>query len=495
MKIWTKSLIATLFMALIIGLAKVIFNAPPPAEMLFNFVGQLLGVPWIFNVIHNLPWGLDHYAKYVLYATTVLMFLGFWFVIGLLYPKFSRFPYWGKNLLLVAAYVLSVALVLFPIQGLGVFGLSDNNFLYPPLKAHLWAFLFALSFVLPLYFLSKSEAQPAATDKQRRESLRIIMAGAGFLAAGSLIGKIIIGTLARAQDLLLRLNGISTEVTPTEDHYVVSKNVFNPTVVEKDWSLKITGLVANPLTFTLTDLKNLPSVTRTSTLTCISNLVGGDLIGNSEWTGVKLKDILEIAGVKEGANELILKGADNYSDSFSLDDALRDSTIIAYFQNGEPLTVDHGFPARILVPGIYGMKNVKWVLEIELSDQDFQGYWQTRGWSDSAVNQIMSRIDTTEAVRLEDGRVAIGGIAFAGLKGISKVEVSLDGETWQEAQVKPPLNDISWNLWSFAWQAETGKYEVMVRATDGTGQLQIVEKNPPLPNGSTGYHLKKVKVI
>jgi DMSO/TMAO reductase YedYZ molybdopterin-dependent catalytic subunit len=141
------------------------------------------------------------------------------------------------------------------------------------------------------------------------------------------------------------------------------------------------------------------------------------------------------------------------------------------------------------------MKNVKWVAEIELSDQEYQGYWQTRGWSDSAEVQTLSRIDTKEATKLEDGSYAIGGIAFAGIRGISKVEVSLDdGLTWNEADLKPAMNELSWNLWTYQWQANPGEYPALVRATDGMGTLQDPEVRRPLPHGATGYHKVAIRV-
>ena len=141
------------------------------------------------------------------------------------------------------------------------------------------------------------------------------------------------------------------------------------------------------------------------------------------------------------------------------------------------------------------MKNVKWVTEIELVSEDFQGYWQTRGWSDTAIVRTMSRIDTPTGVPLDDGTVAVGGVAFAGLRGVQGVEVSVDGgDTWQEAQVAPAVNELTWNLWGFSWDAEPGTYEVLVRAIDGTGEVQTAERERPLPDGATGYHTVTVRV-
>ena len=493
-----SSLIATALLAGVMGLARWLFSAPPPPEMLFNVTSQFLGVPWVFNLIHSLPNGLDQYAKYVLFGITIFAFLGIWFALGTGYPRLSaRIGRWTSDLFYTLLMLLSVGLVLMPLQSLGAFGLSQNNFQYPPLSTHLWAIIFGIVFALSLHFLYTR--QPRTFSAERRESLRVVGGGIATVGLATTLGQLILQGIAWAQEtaaaLIERIQGVVPEVTPTPEHYVISKNVFNPSVEEAQWELRITGMVDNELTLTLSDLKALPSVERTSTLTCISNQVGGDLIGNSLWTGVHLNDLLETAGVQEGATELVLRAADNYSDSFPLEAALRDGTIVAYFQNGEPLTRDHGFPARVLVPGIYGMKNLKWVTEISLTNEDYQGYWQTRGWSDSAIVQTMSRIDTAEATPLEDGSYAIGGVAFAGLRGISEVEVSTDGgESWQMAQVKPALNDLSWNLWGFSWDAEPGTYDVLVRATDGTGEQQTAERNRPLPDGATGYHQLSVTV-
>jgi DMSO/TMAO reductase YedYZ molybdopterin-dependent catalytic subunit len=308
-------------------------------------------------------------------------------------------------------------------------------------------------------------------------------------------GRWLVARAQQAAGVFARLIGISPRTTPTEEHYVVSKNLFDPSVDEAGWRLRISGLVERPLELGLDDLRAMPSVTRPSTLICVSNPVGGELIGTSEWTGVRLADLLEAAGPRAEARELVLRAADNYTDSFPLDAALREGTIVAYLQNGEPLGSRHGSPARVLVPGIYGMKNVKWVEEIELAEDDYQGYWQTRGWSDEAVVKTMSRIDTDVAVRLDDGRVAVGGVAFAGLRGIRAVEVSLDGgERWLPAEVEPAPNGLSWVRWAAVVEVDEGRFEVRVRATDGEGTVQTAEPSRPLPDGADGHHQRTVRV-
>ncbi|MEK7848898.1 MAG: molybdopterin-dependent oxidoreductase, partial [Chloroflexota bacterium] len=189
-------------------------------------------------------------------------------------------------------------------------------------------------------------------------------------------------------------------------------------------------------------------------------------------------------------------GEDDYSDSFPLEKALEPGTLLAHRMNGEPLTPPHGFPLRALVPGIYGMKNVKWLREIEVVDYDFQGFWQERGWSDQAVIKTISRLDLPGGGDYRAGEVAtIGGVAFAGGRGISRVEVSTDdGRTWKPAQVRPALSPYTWVLWLQQWSPAPGHYEILVRAADGLGQLQDAEEREPLPDGASGYHRIVVRV-
>ncbi len=489
---------ASLLLGAAMLLAKLLAAAPLPVEMLFNITGRLLGVPWVFNLVHRLPWSLDGYAKYALFVVTIVVFLAAFGILGVTFGATARrLGRWPAACLYALSLPFLVGLVLLPLQGLGLLGLG-RNFQYPPVPSHLWALAFGAVYGVALAMLSRGRT----VDPARRATLEWVgKAGLVVLGAG-LFGRLLAGAAAWAQiasealtSFLAQLRGLSPEITSTKDHYVVSKNIFNPSVTERGWKLALMGMVDQPLALGLDDLKALPSVERSSTLTCISNRIGGDLIGNSVWTGVRLRDLLEMAGVGPGANEVILWGADNYSDSFPLAEALRDGAIVAYLQNGEPLTRDHGFPARVLVPGIYGMKNVKWVQQIELADRDYQGYWQTRGWSDVAIVQTMSRIDTRQATRLDDATVGIGGIAYAGLRGIQRVEVSVDGgTTWQEAVVKPAVNELSWNLWGFHWEAEPGTYTVLVRATDGTGTVQTATRTEPLPDGATGYHIVQVVI-
>jgi hypothetical protein len=221
--------------------------------------------------------------------------------------------------------------------------------------------------------------------------------------------------------------------------------------------------------------------------------VGGDLIGTTLWKGVRLADILKQAGLRTGVVDILLRASDDYTDSISLERAMADGTLLVYAMNGEQLTPEHGFPLRLLVPGIYGMKNVKWITQIEAVDFDFRGYWQRRGWDDRAEYKTMSRIDSpAHTVR---GEATIAGIAFAGDRGITKVEVSTDGgRSWEPADIKQALSINTWVLWRKQWTpAQAGKHLLIVRATDGRGVVQTSQLAPPAPSGSSGHHAVNVR--
>ena len=292
-----------------------------------------------------------------------------------------------------------------------------------------------------------------------------------------------------------------SEVTSNDRFYVVSKNIYSPLmdpsrladpVLEAgDWTLEIKGLVERPMTLSYEDLRALPAVEQYYTLCCISNEIGGTLIGNALWKGVPLKTVLDIAGVKPGVRKVVLRCADKYFESITWEKASSDSNLIAWEMNGETLPIEHGFPARLLIPNLYGIKNVKWLTEIEPIDHDFQGYWQLRGWSEEAVIQTMSRIAVPNRFsETEVGDTGAGGIAFAGGRGIARVEISSDeGKTWTPATVKRALSLYTWVLWTADWTAPSaGTHQLRVRATDGTGEIQTAEISIPLPDGATGHH-------
>ncbi|WP_165423454.1 molybdopterin-dependent oxidoreductase [Ktedonosporobacter rubrisoli] len=292
---------------------------------------------------------------------------------------------------------------------------------------------------------------------------------------------------------------LSPEVTSNEQYYVVSKNLLSdPVVNASGWQLKVYGQVERPYSLTYAELKALPMKQQYESMMCISNEVGGPYMSNALWEGVPLADLLKQAGsIEPGATKVVLHATDDYSDSIHLAKALEPTTLVALHMNGVNLPTGHGYPARLLVPGIYGMKHVKWITGIEVVKENYQGFWQMRGWSDDAPIRLTSRIDTplSSAKLAANKPTYIAGVAFSGNKEISEVDVSLDGgQNWQRAVLKRPLSALTWVLWELPWQPHAGSYTVMVRAIDMEGNVQDPSEQPPAPIGSSGYHTISVTV-
>ncbi|HEV2583940.1 MAG TPA: molybdopterin-dependent oxidoreductase, partial [Ktedonobacteraceae bacterium] len=286
---------------------------------------------------------------------------------------------------------------------------------------------------------------------------------------------------------------LSSEITSNDQFYVVSKNLYaDPVVDGTKWQLTVNGEVERPFTLNYNELMAMPLQAQSEALMCISNDVGGPYMSNALWEGIPLATFLQRAGVKTGATKVVFHADDDYTDSIHLSKALEPTTLLAVRMNGVTLPQEHGFPVRMLVPGIYGMKHCKWLTRIEIVNYDFLGYWQQRGWDDAAPVRLTSRIDTPmDGSTISVNRTAyIAGVAFSGNKGISEVDVSLDsGQTWQRAILMQPSSDLTWVIWEYAWRPTTGNnYIITVRAIDLEGNVQDPREAPPLPIGSSGYH-------
>lgn len=294
------------------------------------------------------------------------------------------------------------------------------------------------------------------------------------------------------------IEGMPHELTPTDAFYVVSKNFIDPRVDSSGWSLEIGGLVERPLSLSYTDMLLPESREFVATLECISNEVGGPYIGNAVWEGFPLSALLDRAGLRPGIVDLEIHAADGYIESLPIEKSM-DDVMVVHSMNREPLTYAHGYPVRLIVPGRYGKKNVKWVTALNAVPEDIKGYWQIRGWSDTAFILTMSRIDLPENGRkvTVGSSLHAGGVAFGGDRGISKVEVSFDrGESWVAARLSGALSENAWRLWRADYVAdEPGIRRIIVRATDGTGELQERAFVEPLPEGSTGWHERWFEVI
>jgi DMSO/TMAO reductase YedYZ molybdopterin-dependent catalytic subunit len=287
-------------------------------------------------------------------------------------------------------------------------------------------------------------------------------------------------------------------VTTNRDFYRIDTALAVPEVDPATWRLKIHGRVRSPFTVSYADLLAMPMIERYITLACVSNDVGGGLIGNARWLGVPVKGLLERAGPLPGADQVVGRSVDGFTVGTPTEVLMdgRDA-LVAVGMNGEPLPIEHGFPVRLVVPGLYGyVSATKWLTELELTSfHDFSAYWVPRGWAAQAPIKTESRIDTPrDGSRPKGGQMTMAGVAWAQHRGVSKVEVRVDDGPWQPATLGPVPSVDTWRQWSFAWTASKGKHRLMVRATDNSGALQIQDQAPPAPDGATGWHSIEVEV-
>jgi DMSO/TMAO reductase YedYZ molybdopterin-dependent catalytic subunit len=370
----------------------------------------------------------------------------------------------------------------------------------------------AISYLAPAAMARDAEAAPS-----RR---RVLLGGAALAAvaalgglplsrtlavAGSRLGNlpstarhlIQSVTLAPADPDIDALAGITPRVTANEDHYTVDTTLVKPRVDIATWRLNVSGAVEAPFSLTYDELLDLDAIEQVHTLECISNPTGGDLISTAVWTGTRMRDLLQRARPTAKAYDVVLTSVDGYTDSFPIAKAMEPETLLVYLMNGKTLPQDHGFPVRVLVPNIYGMKNVKWLQSIEVATYDVFGYWQEQGWSDGAIVNTGTRIDVPpRTIRWNGGEVTIAGIAFAGARGISKVELSFDnGRTWRAAKLEAPAGPLTWRRWSAQWTPpNVGTHTLQARSTDGRGDTETPVSRQPFPNGASGYDVLQVNV-
>jgi DMSO/TMAO reductase YedYZ molybdopterin-dependent catalytic subunit len=365
---------------------------------------------------------------------------------------------------------------------------------------------------------SSSRAPAPATDPARRSFIiRTGAVGLAALVAGvtgrSLIDRSrtapaeagslppagdVVPPLAAGTDLAPTTPGLTPIVVPAQDFYRIDTALLIPSVDASTWSLRIHGLVERETTLTWDELLALPQFEQYVTIACVSNEVGGNLVGNAKWQGVRLRDVLDIAGVSASATQLVGRSVDGFTAGMPtawVMDPDREP-MIAIGMNDAPLPPLHGYPARLIVPGLYGyVSATKWLAELELTTLEaFDGYWVPLGWAKEAPILTQSRIDTPRGgSSVGAGRVPIAGIAWAPDRGISKVEVAVDGN-WSEAHLSTPISDTTWVQWVVPWDATAGQHSISVRATDGTGALQDEIPSRPAPDGARGWHTIDVGV-
>jgi DMSO/TMAO reductase YedYZ molybdopterin-dependent catalytic subunit len=358
-------------------------------------------------------------------------------------------------------------------------------------------------------------AREAARIDRRRFLIRLGGATAVITVVGAVVGALVVGrrkrevvegelwsanhALPNAAAEVKPAPGTRPEFTPLEQHYSIDINTIPPTIKEDGWRLKIDGMVEKPLALTLGDLRGKYEPSHLFiTLACISNPIGVDLIGTTRWTGVSLQRLLPDWKLKPEATHLKIKSADGFFEVVPLETVKADERVmLTYAWDGAPLLTEHGFPLRIYIPNLYGMKQPKWIESIEATDHWEPGYWVERGWDAQARMKTTSVIDTvavdTMIVQADESTlVPIGGIAHAGARGVSKVEVQVDGGAWREAKLRAPLSGLTWVIWRYDWPFQKGRHTFTVRCYDGDGAPQIVEDAPPAPSGASGLHSKRV---
>jgi DMSO/TMAO reductase YedYZ molybdopterin-dependent catalytic subunit len=301
-------------------------------------------------------------------------------------------------------------------------------------------------------------------------------------------------------DVSLGVEGIVPWETPNEDFYRIDTQIGVPRLSRDGWTLTVRGQVGQERTYTIDQLlEEFEVIERAITLTCVSNEVGGDLVGNARWLGVRVSDVLEASGVEDGATQVVGRAFDGFTTGYPVERAFDRDAMLAVAMNGEPLPPEHGYPLRMVVPGLYGyVSATKWLQEIELTTfEAFDQYWVERDWDQTAPIKISSRIDTPGGLSTVQGTTMVGGVAWAQPVGVDKVEVQIDDGEWQEARLGAGFNDVTWRQWTYEWdtsQVESGRHTITVRATDSNGNLQIQERQEPFPNGATGWQSLVVQV-
>jgi DMSO/TMAO reductase YedYZ molybdopterin-dependent catalytic subunit len=455
-------------------------------------------------------------------------------------PIIETLQFWAKGLLVVGV------LILFFISGgtAGALAVAPNRRdrtvvvavaapwavavalgqLVAPLRIDLATSVIDASVGLATNALALAFLAPASLDRDAAPAparRRILMSGAAvaaLVAIGALpLSRLLSGAAGQIGNIpqtarrlaqravipaadasLDALPGVTARITANEDHYTVDTTLVKPRVDTATWKLEVTGNVERPYTLGYDELLDLEAIEEVRTLECISNPVGGELISTAVWTGVRMKDLLDRASPKANSFKVVLTSVDGYSDSFPIAKAMEPDTFLAYLMNGTTLPQEHGYPVRVLVPNIYGMKNVKWLKQIKVETFDFKGYWQEQGWDDAAIINTNTRIDVPgRTVRWNGGEVTVAGIAFAGARGIKGVELSFDeGKSWQAATLEDAPGPLTWVRWVARWTpAGPGARTAWARATDGKGDTQTPVRRQPYPSGSTGYDTIALNVI
>ncbi|NEK84737.1 molybdopterin-dependent oxidoreductase [Blastococcus saxobsidens] len=496
--------------AVALGVAELAAGLIPRVPSLVISVGD--------TVIDSVPGWLERWAIATLGTADKPVLLGSIVVVSLLLGA-------ALGVLARRRFVLAAAgIALFAALGTAAALADDRN---PVLLTLLVGVLGAAAGIGVLYLLARAVHGSAApsgpaedatpmSDLDRRRFLAVT-AGTTLLGVLAGVGGYLLSGRERLDDLRaairlptpvrragpvppeadLEIPGLTPLFTPNEDFYRIDTALRVPVVEPDTWRLEVRGMVDEPFTLTYAELMELPQIEADVTLACVSNEVGGDLVGNARWQGVPLKALLDRAGLQRGATQLVGRSVDGFTAGFPVLTALDvEEAMVAVAMNGEPLPADHGFPARLVVPGLYGyVSATKWLSAIELTDWDVDGYWIPRGWAKEGPVKTQARIDVPRAgAPVAAGRRPIAGVAWAPTRGIERVEVRIDDGPWQEAELAESLDVDCWRQWYLPWEATEGRHRIAARATDGRGEVQTDQRTPVAPDGASGYPVVEVVV-
>jgi len=506
-------------------LGNIFVTLPQPYLELFDRVARLIpgalitfGIDTMVAIFSRIPGvATDQASKAAEQALAVILFLILGAVFGMLVAAFCRAARRAPG-----AY-LGAGLALIPAVGLLLLERFNTGAPNGPFTTSVWVLFvvvvagMVIGTLLEAHASIKPKLVPDATPSdvplnraRRRFLLQTSGSAAAVAIAGYGLGRLLYGQntgvsgaavasggsgMPTATPMpanapaggFVAVPGTRLEVTPNDQFYRVDINTVVPTFDPAQWRLTVAGEVDGAFIINYDELLKLPSVEMDATLECISNPVGGGLISSTRWKGVTLKSILEKAKIRSNVKEIKFYSFDGYTESLPLESAMDERTLLAYATNGEPLRSEHGAPLRLFTPNRYGMKNPKWIEKIEAIPDTHNGYWEDRGWNKDAFVKSTSIIDVIAVENAKDMTVPVGGIAFAGSRGIAKVEVSADGGEWQPVTLKEPLAPLTWVLWRYDWVATKGYHTLTVRCTDGKGALQIQQEAPLHPDGASGY--------
>lgn len=503
-------LVGGLLLLTLQAVARLLLGVSPPAELVGDRIAPLLTIDQFFGLFGLLGGYNGLKQSGILGASLGQLVLGI--VIAVVVSLMARRSGARARRLLViltAVFVLLAVVVLWPILGTNYVGYAPGTGRFVTLATMVVTFgLLGATIGVVLRVLG---ARPAAAaggeppDQPAPVARRaVLLGGVGVVGVGLAAATGALGTTLYQRATFgydgMRVGGpVIDPITPNETFYTVTKNVVDPRIDPGRWSFTVDGAVDSSRTWDLAALRAMPQTTQETTLMCISNGVGDGLMSNAMWTGVPLAALIDAAGASDRTVEVLLTAVDGYTDTVAIEKAMDPTTLLAFRMNGVDLPTRHGFPARLVVPGMFGEKNLKWITHVELVTEDRKGFYETQGWGPSFEVPNRSKVTSLAAgaqVRRQDTTV-LSGVALGGNRGVSRVEVSVDGGgTWRDATITYPGTMLSWSLWSYDWRpAATGPATLVVRMTDRTGQPQIAEERGIVPMGATGYHRIDVTVV